>query len=63
MQGMILKVTVAVGDPVKLGQPVAVLEAMKMQNDISANRAGTVKEIYVAEGTGVSAGQALLLIE
>jgi pyruvate carboxylase subunit B len=63
MQGMILKVLVAAGDVVKLGQPVAVLEAMKMQNDIAAGRAGTVKEIYVAEGTGVSAGQALMLIE
>ncbi|HEY8741076.1 MAG TPA: pyruvate carboxylase subunit B [Candidatus Dormibacteraeota bacterium] len=63
MQGLILKVTVAVGDSVKLGQSVAVLEAMKMQNDISATRAGTVKEVYVAEGTGVSAGQALMLIE
>ena len=63
MQGLILKVNVAVGDAVKLGQAVAVLEAMKMQNDIAATRAGTVKEIYVAEGTGVSAGQALMLIE
>ncbi|MFN2464890.1 MAG: pyruvate carboxylase subunit B [Candidatus Dormibacteria bacterium] len=63
MQGLILKVTVAVGDSVKLGQSVAVLEAMKMQNDISASKAGTVKEIYVSEGTGVSAGQALMLIE
>jgi len=60
---MILKVTVAVGDTVKPGQSVAVLEAMKMQNDISATRAGEVKEIYVSEGTGVSAGQALMLIE
>lgn len=63
MQGMILKVTVAVGDPVKLGHPVMVLEAMKMQNDISANRSGTVAEIYVTDGTGVSAGQPLMLIE
>ena len=63
MQGLILKVLVADGDVVNLGQPVAVLEAMKMQNDIAANRAGTVKEVYVAEGTGVSAGQALMLIE
>ena len=63
MQGLILKVNVAVGDDVKLGDVVAVLEAMKMQNDISATRAGEVKEIYVSEGSGVSAGQALMLIE
>jgi len=63
MQGLILKVNVAVGDTVKLGQAVAVLEAMKMQNEIAATRAGTVKEIYISEGTGVSAGQALMLIE
>ena len=63
MQGLILKVNVAVGDAVKLGQAVAVLEAMKMQNDIAATKAGTVKEIYVSEGTGVSAGQALMLID
>ena len=63
MQGMILKVNVAVGDPVKLGDTVAVLEAMKMQNDIAATKAGEVREIYVSEGTGVSAGQALMLIE
>ena len=63
MQGLILKVNVAVGDAVKVGQAVAVLEAMKMQNEIAATRAGTVREIYVSEGTGVSAGQALMLIE
>jgi pyruvate carboxylase subunit B len=63
MQGMILKVLVAVGDTVTLGQPVAVLEAMKMQNEISTTKAGTVKDVYVSEGTGVSAGQALMLIE
>ncbi|MGI8610159.1 MAG: biotin/lipoyl-containing protein, partial [Candidatus Dormibacteria bacterium] len=63
MQGLILKVNVAVGDAVKIGQAVAVLEAMKMQNDIAATKAGTVKEIYIIEGTGVSAGQPLMLIE
>jgi pyruvate carboxylase subunit B len=63
MQGLLLKIPVAVGDTVKLGQTVAVLEAMKMQNDIGATRAGTVREIYVSEGSGVSAGQALMLIE
>ena len=63
MQGLILKVGVAVGDSVKLGDVVAVLEAMKMQNDIVATRAGTVKEVYVAEGAVVSPKDPILLVE
>jgi pyruvate carboxylase subunit B len=50
MQGLILKVSVAVGDTVILGQVVAVLEAMKMQNDVTTTRAGTVTAIHVKEG-------------
>jgi pyruvate carboxylase subunit B len=50
MQGLILKVSVAVGDTVALGDVVAVLEAMKMQNDVTATRAGTVSAIHVKEG-------------
>jgi biotin carboxyl carrier protein len=63
MQGLILKVGVAAGDTVKLGDVVAVLEAMKMQNDIVASRAGTVKEVYVTEGTVVSPKDPILLVE
>jgi pyruvate carboxylase subunit B len=62
MQGLILKVLVAAGDSVKLGQPVAVLEAMKMQNDITATRSGTVKEVYVTEGAVVTPGQVLMVV-
>jgi pyruvate carboxylase subunit B len=50
MQGMILKVSVKVGDKVNLGTVVAVLEAMKMQNDVTATRTGTVAAVYVKEG-------------
>jgi pyruvate carboxylase subunit B len=50
MQGLILKITAKVGSKVKLGEVVAVLEAMKMQNDITATRAGTVTAIHVKEG-------------
>jgi pyruvate carboxylase subunit B len=50
MQGLILKVAVKVGDKVGLGDVVAVLEAMKMQNDVTATRAGTVTEVHVREG-------------
>jgi biotin carboxyl carrier protein len=63
MQGLILKVLVAVGDAVKLGQPVAVLEAMKMQNDITATTSGTVKDVYVIEGAVVTPGQVLMVVE
>ena len=54
MQGLILKVPVKAGDTVELGDVVAVLEAMKMQNDITATKAGTVTDVYVTEGTVVS---------
>ena len=63
MQGLILKVSVGVGDSVKLGDVVAVLEAMKMQNDVIASRTGTVTAVYVAEGAVVSPKDPILLVE
>jgi pyruvate carboxylase subunit B len=63
MQGLILRVPVSPGDAVALGDVVAVLEAMKMQNDIIATRAGTVREVYVSEGTVVSPNDPLVLVE
>jgi pyruvate carboxylase subunit B len=54
MQGLLLKVNVKVGDKVALGDVVCVLEAMKMQNDITATRAGTITEVYASEGTIVA---------
>ncbi len=53
MQGLLLKVNVKIGDRVALGDVVCVLEAMKMQNDITATRAGTITEVYVTEGSVV----------
>ena len=50
MQGTIVKVLVAEGDAVEVGQSVLVLEAMKMENHISAEKAGTVDEVRVARG-------------
>jgi pyruvate carboxylase subunit B len=50
MQGLILKVAVKPGDRVQIGDVVAVLEAMKMQNDIVAHRTGTVAAVHVREG-------------
>ena len=62
MQGLIVKIPVKPGDAVKLGDVVAVLEAMKMQNDIVTTVAGTVHEVYVKEGEVVSPSQALLVV-
>ncbi len=62
MQGTIVKVLVAVGDTVEAGQPVVVLEAMKMENQIAAETAGTVKEIKVKAGDTVGAGDVVVVI-
>jgi len=63
MQGLILKVAVKPGDHVSLGDVVAVLEAMKMQNDITATRSGTVSEVYVKEGVVVGPRDPIAHIE
>ena len=63
MQGTIVKVLVAVGDTVELGQPVCVLEAMKMESHVSAERAGTVTEVRVGPGDTLSAGDVVAVIE
>ena len=63
MQGTILKVNVKVGDAVKKGDVVAVLEAMKMENDIVAHSAGTVKAVYAQKGKNVDANAVLAVIE
>ncbi|HMK53715.1 MAG TPA: sodium-extruding oxaloacetate decarboxylase subunit alpha [Methanobacteriaceae archaeon] len=63
MQGMILKLKVTEGDKVNEGDVVAVLEAMKMENDIHAPESGTVKQIFVEEGDTVNAGDPLMVIK
>jgi pyruvate carboxylase subunit B len=60
MQGLIVKVPVKVGDEVKLGDVVAVLEAMKMQNDIVSTTGGKVKAVHVKEGEVVGPNQPLV---
>jgi pyruvate carboxylase subunit B len=62
MQGLIIKIPVKAGDVVKLGDVVAVLEAMKMQNDIVTTVAGKVRDVYVKEGEVVTPSQPLLAI-
>ena len=63
MPGTILGVNVKEGDSVKAGQPIFVLEAMKMESDIVAPAAGTVRGIAVAKGASVSAGDLLCSIQ
>lgn len=62
MQGTIVKVLVEQGDAVEVGQRVLVLEAMKMENYLTADVAGTVQAVRVAEGDNVSTGDLLLEI-
>jgi acetyl-CoA/propionyl-CoA carboxylase biotin carboxyl carrier protein len=62
MQGTIVKVLVEIGQVVEVGQAVVVLEAMKMENQIAADKAGTVKEIKVKAGDTVGAGDVVVVI-
>ncbi|MHB1523302.1 MAG: pyruvate carboxylase subunit B [Candidatus Dormibacteria bacterium] len=62
MQGLVAKVTVQVGDHVEVGQTVAVLEAMKMQNDIPSDVSGVVQAINVQAGQVVSRGDPLVTV-
>ncbi|MEO6122356.1 MAG: biotin carboxylase N-terminal domain-containing protein [Ilumatobacteraceae bacterium] len=62
MQGTIVKILVEVGQAVEAGQSVVVLEAMKMENQIAAEKSGTVKEIKVTTGATVGAGDVVVVI-
>ena len=62
MQGTIVKTLVAVGDEVEIGQAVVVLEAMKMENHVIAEKAGTVAEVRVSPGDTVGTGDVLVVI-
>jgi acetyl-CoA/propionyl-CoA carboxylase biotin carboxyl carrier protein len=62
MQGTIVKVFVAVGDQVEVGQALVVLEAMKMENQVNAEVAGEVKEVRVEAGQAVGAGDVVVVI-
>ena len=62
MPGNILKVNVKAGDAVKEGQVLCVLEAMKMENEIMAPKAGTVTQVLVSKGSTVDTGAPLVVI-
>lgn len=63
MQGTIVRIHVEVGDNVEAGDPLVVLEAMKMENNIDADIAGTITEINVAVGDSIGAGDIVAKIE
>jgi len=63
MPGTILRVNKAAGDAVKAGEAVVVLEAMKMENDISSPKDGVIKAIAVNKGDTVASGQFLFEVE
>ena len=62
LPGVIVEISVKVGDAVKAGQQVAVLEAMKMENAIEADHAGTVTAIHVNKGDSVLEGAPIVTI-
>jgi acetyl-CoA/propionyl-CoA carboxylase biotin carboxyl carrier protein len=63
MQGTVLSVQVAEGDVVEAGQVICIVEAMKMENEVTAHRGGTVTEVAVAAGRPVTTGQVICVIE
>ena len=63
MQGTVLAVEVADGDEVEAGQVLCVVEAMKMENEVHAHRAGRVTDLSVAPGQQVTTGQVICLVK
>jgi glutaconyl-CoA/methylmalonyl-CoA decarboxylase subunit gamma len=61
--GTVLKINCKVGDSVKLGDTIMLLEAMKMQNEINATASGIVAGISIKEGDSVMEGDTLITIE
>ena len=60
MPGLVVAIRVSPGERVEAGQPVVVVEAMKMRNELTAHRGGVVSEVLVTERATVGAGQVLL---
>jgi len=62
MQGTIVKVHVEAGDPVKAGEPICVLEAMKMENEVTTPNGGDVVDLRVEPGDTVAAGEVIAIV-
>ena len=63
MPGNLTKLKVKVGDKIKEGDVLAIVEAMKMENQVLATIGGEIKEIYAKEGQQISANLAIMLVE
>jgi biotin carboxyl carrier protein len=63
MPGKVVRLLVHEGEEVELGRGVAVVEAMKMQNEIKSPKRGTVRKVLVGEGAAVNAGDVLAIVE
>ncbi len=63
LPGVILDIKVREGDRVEIGTPLAILEAMKMENNIESDRSGVVKSVKVHRGDSVLEGDILIVIE
>jgi biotin carboxyl carrier protein len=63
MPGRVVRVLVGPGDEIAVRQPVVVVEAMKMENELRSPKAGRVKEVPVSAGMSVEAGRTLVVIE
>ena len=63
MPGRVVRLLVAPGDEVQVRQPVVVVEAMKMENELRSPKTGRVKDVAVAAGASVEAGRVLMVIE
>jgi biotin carboxyl carrier protein len=63
MPGKIVKVLVKPGDSVDARQGLVIVEAMKMENELRSQKAGTVSEVRVKEGASVEAGTILVVVE
>jgi biotin carboxyl carrier protein len=63
MPGRVVRVLVAPGDDVNVRQPVVVVEAMKMENELRSPKTGRVKDVAVPAGASVEAGRVLMVIE
>jgi biotin carboxyl carrier protein len=63
MPGKVVRVLVEPGQSVRARQPIVVVEAMKMENALRADRDGTVAEVLVSQGTSVEAGALLVVIQ
>ena len=62
MQGTVLAVEVADGDEVEVGQVICIVEAMKMENEVHAHRAGRITDLSVAPGQPVKTGQVICVV-